>query len=215
MRKQRKNIADNTVLLFEYNYFLNEAEEDTLDLGDESLDTNDSTNPEEDVQDQNQPMSPQPEEEEVEEVDITELVNKQNELLQQIEEFKTLFSEKERSAKEDFKKSFEQELTKVSDLMSSTISDHMQKLELEIKKRIPTPEEELTLRSLSSYPYNLKVSDYFETHDLEKQQQKEKLLSPTPQQPQEQEDSSKKQEYILTRRDIEQNFSDFDIKKSF
>ena len=63
------------------------------------------------------------------------------------------------------------------------------------KYRTKSPEEKLMLRSLDSYPYNQKLTDYFEDkkEDFEKQG---------------------KDEYILTSDEVE-NFSPNEVKKTF
>jgi hypothetical protein len=69
-------------------------------------------------------------------------------------------------------------------------------LESKIEKyRVKTPEEKLELRSLDSGPFNQKLSDFFD----DKQEDMEK---------------TGKNEYILTKDDVE-SYSPYDIKKSF
>ena len=41
------------------------------------------------------------------------------------------------------------------------ISDKIESLEGELEKRAPTPEEKIEMRSLDSYPYNLKLTDFW------------------------------------------------------
>jgi hypothetical protein len=43
------------------------------------------------------------------------------------------------------------------------ISNKIDGLEKELEKRAPTPEEKIEMRSLSSYPYNLKLTDFWST----------------------------------------------------
>jgi len=76
------------------------------------------------------------------------------------------------------------------------IVDKLNSLEAKFDKyRTKTPEEKLELRSLDSGPFNQKLSDYF----LDNQEKFEK---------------TGKEDYILTKDDVE-DFSGSDIKKSF
>jgi hypothetical protein len=118
-----------------------------------------------------------------EELDITDLVNSQKEIqTKQDDYFGQLFGQLE-------------ELTsKLSDM--DTIVDKINQLEMKVEKyRNKTPEEKLELRSLDSYPFNQKLSDFFEDkeEDLEK---------------------TGKNEYILTSDEVE-NYSPSEIKKTF
>jgi hypothetical protein len=95
-------------------------------------------------------------------------------------------------------------LQKLNDLESrvasmTKVSDKIEKLEKEIIKRNPTPIEKLEMRSLSSYPYSQKLTDYWaEKEGPYDVMNKEK----------------EKKEYVLTKDDVD-NYSDADIKKSF
>ena len=84
--------------------------------------------------------------------------------------------------------------SKLSDMDS--IMNKLNDLETKVEKyRVKTPEEKLELRSLDSGPFNQKLTDFFE----DKQEDMEK---------------SGKNEYILTKDDVE-SYSPGDIKKSF
>lgn len=79
--------------------------------------------------------------------------------------------------------------------MTTKIDD----LEKELIKRNPTPVEKLEMRSLSSYPFNQKLSDYW----AEKEGPYDVM------------GKEKKKEYILTKKDIDSDYSDKQIEKSF
>jgi len=118
-----------------------------------------------------------------EELEITDLVNSQKDIQsKQDEYFGQLFGQLE-------------ELTsKLADM--DQIVDKINQLEIKVDKMKPkTPEEKLELRSLDSYPFNQKLSDFFEDkeEDLEK---------------------SGKNEYILTSDEVE-DYSPSEIKKTF
>lgn len=81
------------------------------------------------------------------------------------------------------------------DAISSKIND----LEQEIVKRNPTPVEKLEMRSLDSFPYNIKLTDYFK--DIQGYD-----VGQGEQQP---------QEYVLTKDDVDSDFLDQSVKDSF
>lgn len=118
-----------------------------------------------------------------EELDITDLVNTQKDMSEKQEEYMdSMMSRLEdlTSKLEDMDKI----LVKINDLES--------KVE---KYRQKSPEEKLQLRSLDSYPYNQKLTDFFVDKSIEMEK-------------------TGKNEYVLTPDEVE-NYSDGDIKKSF
>ena len=80
------------------------------------------------------------------------------------------------------------------------ISAKIDGLEKELIKRNPTPVEKLEMRSLSSYPYSQKLTDYW----AEKEGPYDVTNSEV-----------KKKEYVLTKDDVDSNYSDSNVKKSF
>lgn len=94
-------------------------------------------------------------------------------------------------------------LQKLGDLESridnmAKVSAKIDSLEHEIIKRNPTPVEKLEMRSLSSYPYSQKLTDYW----AEKEGPYDVM------------DNGKK-EYILTQDDVDSDYSDINMKQSF
>lgn len=81
------------------------------------------------------------------------------------------------------------------------IGAKIEALEKEIIKRNPTPVEKLEMRSLDSYPYSQKLTDFWKD--------KEGVYNVMGNQ------EPKKKEYILTKDDVDSGYSDADIKKSF
>lgn len=82
----------------------------------------------------------------------------------------------------------------------STITNKIDDLEKEIERRNPTPVEKLEMRSLDSFPYNIKLSDFwaekgerYDTGSEEKQPE----------------------EYVLTQQDVDNDYIESDIEDSF
>ena len=95
-------------------------------------------------------------------------------------------------------------LTKLTDLekqlaQMSNVKAKIEDLEKEIVKRNPTPVEKLEMRSLSSYPYSQKLTDYWAD--------KEGPYNVMG-------DKEKKKEYVLTKQDAK-DYTEANIKKSF
>ena len=118
-----------------------------------------------------------------EELDITDLVTTQKDMSTKQEEYMETMMDRLNDLTSKLS-DMDQILQKINDLES--------KVE---KYRQKTPEEKLQLRSLDSYPYNQKLTDFF----MDKEVEMEK---------------TGKHEYILTSDEVE-NYSDGDIKKSF
>jgi len=118
-----------------------------------------------------------------EELDVTELVTAQKDIQSKQTEFMdTMFS----------KLGDLEEKLSAMDAIFNKINDIENKIE---KYREKTPEERLSLRSLDSYPYNQKLTDFF----VDKQDEFEK---------------TGKNEYILTTDEVE-NYSPSEIKNTF
>jgi hypothetical protein len=81
------------------------------------------------------------------------------------------------------------------------ISDKIESLEGELEKRAPTPEEKIEMRSLDSYPYNLKLTDFWGS-----QEGKYDVMD--------KEDEEESKEYVLTKDDVDSDYSEVDMKTS-
>ncbi len=95
-------------------------------------------------------------------------------------------------------------LKKLSDLEARVasmdkISSKIDGLEKEMIKRNPTPVEKLEMRSLNSYPFSQKLSDYWADKEGPYDVMK----------------NNKDKEYVLTKKDVDSTYSDSNIKKSF
>ena len=120
---------------------------------------------------------------ESEEIDITDLVTSQQEIQAKQDEFMDgIFSKLD---------DLESKLSHMDQIM-----DKINSLEAKFDKyREKTPEEKLMLRSLDSYPYNQKLTDFFDDKKGEMEE-------------------TGKNEYVLTSDDVE-NFSPNEVKKTF
>jgi hypothetical protein len=112
-------------------------------------------------------------------------------------------SEDAKMAAEKATQNTEMLLQKLSDLESriasmDAISTKINNLEQEIVKRNPTPVEKLEMRSLSSYPYSQKLTDYW----ADKEGQYDVM-------------NKKPEEYTLTQDEVDTTYSEPEIKKSF
>jgi len=154
-----------------------EPTDDNLNFGSEEETTDDTEEPA--VDDSNDV-----------EIDVTSLVTS---------------TEEAKSAADKATQNTEVLLQKLSDLESrvasmDAISSKINDLEQEIVKRNPTPVEKLEMRSLSSYPYSVKLTDYWSdkegAYDVMGKENEPK-------------------EYVLTQDDIDTTYSEPEIKKSF
>jgi hypothetical protein len=120
---------------------------------------------------------------ESEEIDITDLVTTQQEIQAKQDEFMDgIFTKLDE---------LESKLSHMDEIM-----DMISGLEAKFDKyREKTPEEKLMLRSLDSYPFNQKLTDFFDDKKDEME-------------------ATGKNEYVLTSDDVE-NFSPNEVKKTF
>lgn len=103
-----------------------------------------------------------------EELDITELVKTQKDIQQKQEDYISLMTSK--------LDDLEQKLSQMDNIFQK-INDIETKVE---KYRPKSPEEKLQLRSLDSYPFNQKLTDFFteKSEDMEKTGKNEYILRP-------------------------------------
>jgi hypothetical protein len=135
------------------------------------------------IDDEGQSEEKQTEGDDSEELDITDLVDSQKNIeTKQEEYFENLFNQLS---------NLEAKLGEMDNVMNKLNS-----LENKIEKyREKTPQEKLELRSYDSYPFNQKLSQFFD----DKQEDMEK---------------TGKNEYVLTSDEVE-NFSPNEVKKTF
>ena len=94
-----------------------------------------------------------------------------------------------------------QKLTNLEQKLASmdNVSAKIEELEKEMVKRNPTPVEKLEMQSLKSGPYTQKLSDYW----ADKEGAYDVM------------DKEKEKEYVLTKQDVDSDYSDTNIKQSF
>jgi hypothetical protein len=133
-------------------------------------------------------------EEEVEEIDVTDIVSKSDEAKQTAELAAQTSQETNTYVKDltDKISNLEAQLTKMDSIMSK-----VSKIESDIK----TPEEKLELRSLDSYPFNMKLTDYWS----------DKVNDPTNNY---EVTNNDEQVFQVTQEDLE-DYNEIDIKNSF
>jgi hypothetical protein len=85
----------------------------------------------------------------------------------------------------------------------SAINAKIDNLEHEVEKRNPTPEEQLEMRSLDSFPYSLKLTDYWS----EKEGNYDAMSG--------KESKDKKEEYTLTQDEVDRDYNAIEVKDSF
>jgi hypothetical protein len=128
--------------------------------------------------------------EETEEIDVTSIVTG---------------TEEAKDAAENASNTAEMLLQKLTDLEArlgnmDKVTAKIDSLEKEMVKRNPTPLEKLEMRSLDSYPFNQKLTDYW----AEKEGPYDVMNT-----------DKEKEEYVLTNDDIDSEYNDVDVRKSF
>ena len=127
---------------------------------------------------------------ETEEIDVTGIVNG---------------TEEAKNAAENASNTAEMLLQKLADLEArlgnmDKVTAKIDNLEKEMVKRNPTPLEKLEMRSLDSYPFNQKLTDYW----AEKEGPYDVMNT-----------DKEKEEYVLTNDDVDSEYNDVDVRKSF
>lgn len=127
---------------------------------------------------------------ETEEIDVTSIVTG---------------TEEAKNAAENASNASEMLLQKLADLEArlgnmDKVTAKIDALEKEIVKRNPTPLEKLEMRSLDSYPFNQKLTDYW----AEKEGPYDVMNT-----------DKEKEEYVLTHDDVDSQYNDVDVRKSF
>jgi Skp family chaperone for outer membrane proteins len=138
--------------------------------------------------------------EEVEEIDVTAIVKGSDDAKEMAQQAVTVGQQNSSYLQSltDKLSNLEAQLTKMD-----TIALKIGKLEQDVK----TPEEKLELRSLDSFPFNMKLSDYWE----EKASTDKNYRISTG----ENVEDGEKTEYVINPKDLEADYSEDQIKNSF
>jgi hypothetical protein len=186
-------------LLSEYSWFL---EQEEPNVGDETI-TNapiEDITPEDDSKTTANAETPEGEMEKPE----TEITPESNE--EEIDVTDLVTGSKEaKEAADSANSKTEELLKKFSDLEQritamDAITNKIEGLEKEIIKRNPTPVEKLEMRSLSSFPYSQKLTDYWSD--------KEGAYNVMG-------DESKEKEYVLTQDKVDDDYNEVSVRKTF
>ena len=139
------------------------------------------------------------EEEDVEEIDVTAIVTKSDEAKEMAQQAVSVGQENTSYLKSltDKLSNLEAQLSKMD-----SIASKITKIEQDIK----TPQERLELRSLDSYPFNTKLSDYWE----EKSKDERYRVSTG-----EEVSDGETKEYVLTPEELNADYSEETVKNTF
>ncbi len=190
--------------------------DDMLGLSGEGGDIPENNGGQQDIASQQPDTQAQPTQpvEDVQQLDVTDLIKKQEEtnttvgtILQKLDTVVKEFS----GMKDDIKNNIE--------LMKIKSQHDIGEIMKEIEKRVPTADEKMQLQTLSSYPYNVKLTDFWvpnqnaDTRFTKVPNQKDETTYDVKAFKQGEGDEAEK-EYVLTNKDV-QNYDIQKIKKSF
>lgn len=143
------------------------------------------------------------------EIDVTGIVAKQDEILSKYNEVIASINGLKTSYGSTLGE-IKTEVNKLGDKLASTENE----LKQELRKRVPTPNEKLELRSMSSYPYSTKLSDYWKPADDGDEYEfsvnnpnnaDEDYLDKT---------SKQNDEYVLKASHVQDGYNEYDIERS-
>lgn len=124
------------------------------------------------------------------EVDITDLVNSTKDTKDKIDGTNELLN----SLISKFDE-LESKMTSFDEILN-----RIDKIEQDFEKRLPTPVEKLEMRSMDSYPYNIKLSDFW-SDEVESIDGEDEINSG--------------EEYVLTPEEVKKDYNASTIKTSF
>lgn len=141
------------------------------------------------------------------EIDVTDIVSKQDEMMAKYDEIISAINGLKANYGTDLK-NIKQDINSITQKIDSTKIS----IEQELRKRVPTPNEKLELRSMSSYPYSTKLSDYWKPAD----EGNEYEFSIHNNSNNNYLDKAEKQnnEYILKMSDVHDGYNEYDIERS-
>jgi hypothetical protein len=113
-----------------------------------------------------------------------------------------------------------EKMMKHSSQVMAQVSQMEKNMEQQFLKRVPTPNEELMLQSLSSYPYNQKLTDYWKPAAGKEYDYSIENGKPS-QEPtfdvsiKSNDEDEKPEEFVLTDKDVDDSYSESNVKQSF
>jgi seryl-tRNA synthetase len=133
--------------LSEFNFIYEDENEKDI-INDEDINNVDEDKEEKDI------VSYDEDEKEIE-IDVSDIVNKMEEIEQKVDENKNI---NERLV--ELYNSLNEKLSELEEISST-----LESMKNEFVKRLPTKEEVIELRALDSYPYNEKLDDFWKTEE--------------------------------------------------
>lgn len=128
------------------------------------------------------------------ELDVTELVDK---------------SEEAKASSDEANAKIDQLMAKLGELESKLpnvdlLANQIKDLEKEVEERNPSEVEKLEMRSMNSYPYNLKLTDYWAEEETDVENGEGQEFEP-----------EEEEEFVLTQDEVDQTYSENSVKDTF
>jgi len=217
LNKSIEEYSKRMSVISEYNYYTGDISEDTEEEIDE-LEDDESLEDGDDIEDADldtlETDLEDTSEDEVE-IDVSEIVDGVDQNSEEITNISSKLDSMGTQLGDYISK-----MMKTNKALANQVNQLEKNMSNEFKKRTPTPNEELFMRSMSSFPYNQKLTDYWKP--AEGDEYKYSISNPN------QEDSSDYQmkitkksdddgqpkEYVLTDKDIDDDYSEVDIRNS-
>lgn len=140
------------------------------------------------------------------EIEVTDLVQRQDILKNAIDAIQTTLSNLNKEMHQNFQV-LDQNLNADIEEVKNHINNRVTGIEKEMIKRNPTPNEKLAMQSPHTFPYNVKLDDFWAEDDTDEYQFSVKDTSNKLER-----EIEKNEEYIVNQDSIKYN--DIDIKKS-
>lgn len=232
------DLSDRLFLLYEYKYYtgdISEAPEDEEEMEDEETEDVESGDDieDEDIEDlEGDEFDDDMGDEEIEggfedmeseedfgeeevEVDVSEIVDGVDQNSENITNISSKLDSMGTQLGEYISK-----IMKTNKALANQVDQLEKNISKEFRKRTPTPNEELMMRSMSSYPYNQKLTDYWQPasggeydYSIENPNQESMGDIQMKVTDKSSEDTTPK-DYVLTDKDVEEDYSELDVRNS-
>jgi hypothetical protein len=152
------------------------------------------------------------------EVDVTGIVEKQQQITDALNAINSMLEKTVTGMNQNFE-AVVGEMKKQNKATEEGLSQLGNKMQDEFLKRIPTPNESILVQTASSYPYNIKLSDYWKPASNEEM----KYSTSNPEKPQgdlyskieKQGQETEEKDYTLSIKDINADFNPSAVGRSF